>query len=86
MLMRTGFTCRSRKLARTDITIKYSKQSIKQTGFVKTEVIYNSKLLFHILSKVCALDENHMLYANRRGKSGNNDRFYFLGLQTHCGP
>ena len=22
---------------------------------------------------------------NRRGKSGNSDRFYFLGLQNHCG-
>ena len=22
--------------------------------------------------------------ANRRGKSGSNDRFYFLGLQNHC--
>ena len=23
--------------------------------------------------------------ANRRGKSGNSDRFYYLGLQNHCG-
>ena len=23
--------------------------------------------------------------AKRRGKSGSSDRFYFLGLQTHCG-
>ena len=23
--------------------------------------------------------------ANRRGKTGNSDRFYFLGLQNHCG-
>ena len=23
--------------------------------------------------------------ANRRGKSGSSDRFYFLGLQNHCG-
>ena len=22
--------------------------------------------------------------ANRRGKNGNSDRFYFLGLQNHC--
>ena len=22
--------------------------------------------------------------ANRRGKSGNSDRLYFLGLQNHC--
>ena len=25
------------------------------------------------------------LVANRRGKSGNSDRFYFPGLQNHCG-
>ena len=24
------------------------------------------------------------LHANRWGKSGNRDRFYFLGLQNHC--
>ena len=23
--------------------------------------------------------------ANRWGNSGNDDRFYFLGLQSHCG-
>ena len=27
----------------------------------------------------------HHFVANRRGKSGNSDRFYFLGLQNHCG-
>ena len=25
------------------------------------------------------------LTANRRGKSGNSDRFYFLGLKNYCG-
>ena len=25
------------------------------------------------------------LHANRRGKSGSHDKFYFLGLQNHCG-
>ena len=24
-------------------------------------------------------------WKNTRGKSGSNDRFYFLGLQKHCG-
>ena len=28
---------------------------------------------------------SHPFMANRYGKSGNNDRFYFLGLQNHCG-
>ena len=27
---------------------------------------------------------NHFM-ANRRGKSGSSDRFYFLGLQNHLG-
>ena len=26
----------------------------------------------------------HLFMANRWGKSGNSDRFYFLGLQIHC--
>ena len=26
-----------------------------------------------------------MASSPRRGKSGSNDRFYFLGLQNHCG-
>ena len=28
---------------------------------------------------------SHHFMASRRGKSGNSDRFYFLGLQNHCG-
>ena len=28
---------------------------------------------------------SHHFMANRRGKSGNSDRFYFLGLHNHCG-
>ena len=26
----------------------------------------------------------HHFMANRRGRSGSSDRFYFLGLQNHC--
>ena len=29
--------------------------------------------------------QSHHFIANRRGKSGNSDRFYFLGFQNHCG-
>ena len=28
---------------------------------------------------------SHHFMANRWRKSGNSDRFYFLGLQSHCG-
>ena len=27
---------------------------------------------------------SHHFMANRWGKSGKSDRFYFLGLQNHC--
>ena len=27
----------------------------------------------------------HHFMANRWGKSGSSDKFYFLGLQNHCG-
>ena len=27
---------------------------------------------------------SHHLKANRRGKSGSTNRFYFLGLEKHC--
>ena len=29
--------------------------------------------------------QSYHFMANRWGKSGNGDRFYFLGLQNHCG-
>ena len=29
--------------------------------------------------------QSHHFIASRRGESGNNDRFYLLGLQNHCG-
>ena len=29
--------------------------------------------------------QSHHLIANKRGKSGSSDRFYFLGLQNHYG-
>ena len=28
---------------------------------------------------------SHYFMANIRGKSGNSDKFYFLGLPNHCG-
>ena len=29
--------------------------------------------------------QSHHFMAKRRGKNGNSDRFYFLGLLNHCG-
>ena len=28
---------------------------------------------------------SHHFMTNRRGKTGNSERFYFLGIQNHCG-
>ena len=33
--------------------------------------------------KIMAFQSHHFM-ANRWGKSGNNVRFHFLGLQNHC--
>ena len=40
--------------------------------------IQHSKNIDHVI-------QSHHLMANRRGKSGNSDRFYLLGLPNHCG-
>ena len=34
-------------------------------------------------AKIMASNANHFI-ANKRGKSGNNGRFYFLGLKNRC--
>ena len=36
-------------------------------------------------TKIMASLESQHFKANRRGESRNSDRFYFLGLQNHCG-
>ena len=40
--------------------------------------IQHSKNIDHVI-------QSHHLMANRRGKSGNSDRFYLRGLPNHCG-
>ena len=37
-------------------------------------------------TKIMAPDPICHFMANRWGKSGSSDRFYFLGFQNHCGP
>ena len=38
----------------------------------------------HSKLKIIGIWSHHFM-ANRWGNNGNNDRFYFLGLQNHCG-
>ena len=40
-------------------------------------------LKLNIQKTDCGIWSHHFM-ANRWGKSGNNDRFYFLGFQSHC--
>ena len=42
-------------------------------------------LKLHIQKKEDHGIQSHHFMANRWGNIGNSDRFYFLGLQNHCG-
>ena len=35
-------------------------------------------------TKIMTSGQSHHFMANRWGKNGNSDRFYFLGLPYHC--
>ena len=37
----------------------------------------------HSKNQDCGIQSHHFM-ANRCGKSGNSERFYFLELQNHC--
>ena len=50
---------------------------------------YGRQILNHwtirkVLSFLFSGMQSHHFMANRRGKSGSSDRFYFLGFQSHC--
>jgi len=38
----------------------------------------------HSKNEDCGIQSHHFM-VKRKGKSGSSDRFYFLGLQNHCG-
>ena len=61
-----------------------SKEELKSFLVKVKEESEKSGLKFNIQkTKIMAIWSHHFM-ANRRGKSGSSDRFYFLGLQNHC--
>ena len=63
------FQCVKKKPLKTDLSMV--KHSTHQKPFQRTE---------RAIRKSSSMNS-----ANRRGKSGSSDRFYFLGLQNLCG-
>ena len=59
-----------------------SKEELKSLLKVKEE-IEKAGLKLNI-QKTKIMASSHFM-ASRWGKSGSSDRFYFLGLQNHCG-
>ena len=58
-----------------------SEEELKSLLMRVKEESEKADLKFHIQkTKIMVSD----FMTNRRGKSGSNDKFYFLGLQNHC--
>ena len=71
----------------TDDTTLMTKSKEEQKSFllkVKEEHV-KAELKLNIQKPKTTSIWSHHFMANRRGKSGSNDRLYFLGLQNHCG-
>ena len=60
-----------------------AQAGIKIAGRNISNLGYRDDTTLMAESEIMASGPNFM--ANRWGKSGNNDRFYFLGLQNHWG-
>ena len=58
-----------------------SEEELKSLLMRVKEESEKADLKFHIQkTKIIVSD----FVTNKRGKSGSNDKFYFLGLQNHC--
>ena len=62
-----------------------SKDKLKSLLMRVKEESGKTGLKLSILKTKIMASKSHHFMANRRGKSGNNERFYFLGLQNQCG-
>ena len=68
-----------------DITLMAeSKEDLKSLLMKMKEESEKAGLKLNI-QKTRIMASGHHFMANRRGESGNSDRFYFFGLQNHCG-
>ena len=61
-----------------------SKEELKNLLMKEKEESEKSGLKLNIQKTVISLWSHHFM-ANRWGNNGNSDRFYFLGIQNHCG-
>ena len=61
-----------------------SEQELKSFLMRVKEESEKAGLILNI-QKIKIMVFSPIFMANRRGKSGNTNRFYFLGLQNHCG-
>ena len=67
-----------------DITLMAeTKEELKNLLMKVKEESEKADIRFSI-QKIKIMALVHLFMANRWGKSGNSDRFYFLGLQRHC--
>ena len=67
-----------------DITLMAeTKEELKNLLMKVKEESEKADIRFSI-QKIKIMALVHLFMANRWGKSGNSDRFYFLGLQNHC--
>ena len=62
-----------------------SEEELKSLLMKMKEESENVDLKLNIQTTKIIASSPITLMANRRGKSGNSDRFYFLGLKNYCG-
>ena len=60
-----------------------SKEKLKSLLMKVKEESEKAVLKIILKTKIIAFSSHHIM-ANRWGKNGNSDRFYFLGFQNHC--
>ena len=60
-----------------------SEEALKSLLMKVKEESKNTGLKQHSIDEDRGIQSHHFM-ANRWGKNGNSDRFYFLGLQSHC--
>ena len=92
---------RNARIDEAQAGIKISRKNINYLRYVDDTILTaESEELKSLLMKVKeesekaglkhSKNEDHSIWsdpfmANRWGNNGNSDRFYFLGLQNHCG-
>ena len=64
--------------------IAESEEELKSLLMRKKEKSEKASLMLNVQKN--KIIQPHYFMANRWQKNGNSGRFYFLGLQNHCGP